>query len=322
MDLFVSTNMYSNGAPTAFHQDLDHLVSFLDRAEAIVTSGPSNVMARNNDYNRLNPFLLLEPTPIRPDHEMAIRKQDSLTKDNHPTSKTADPFCASVGPSISDLSRDMDLEPIDLRTAVLAPMVIGQLSKDRNFRPTNNHPFSVGKEQSPSQNHSDGSSPSVRLHKYQKCQWDIRFHELMAFRQEHNHLLVPHYYPPNQKLAQWVKRQRHQYKRKQMGQHSTLTDEREGQLASVGFIFDSHRAAWYTRFESLKAFFLANGHCGIPSKFEDGSLNVWIKHQRRQYLLFMNGEKSAMTEERIVALNSIGFNWNPRNFVRPQKQPI
>ncbi|KAG7340229.1 helicase domain protein [Nitzschia inconspicua] len=322
MDLFDSTYIYSNGAPaTAYHQDLDHLVSFLDRAEAIVASGQGNVTAGNSDNNRLNPFFLLEPTPIRPDHEMAIRKQNSSKNDNHPTSKLADPFCASAGPSISDLSRDMDLEPIDLRAAALAPMVIGQLSKDRYFRPTNNHLFSVGKE-SISQNESDGSSASIRLRKYHTSQWDDRFHELMAFRQEHGHLLIPHYYPPNQKLAQWVKRQRHQYKRKQMGQHSTLTDEREGQLAAVGFIFDSHRAVWYTRYESLKAFFLANGHCGIPSKFEDGSLNVWIKHQRRQYLLFMNGEKSAMTEERIVALNSIRFNWNPRNFVRPQKQLI
>jgi hypothetical protein len=157
---------------------------------------------------------------------------------------------------------------------------------------------------------------NVRFRKYQACQWKDRFQELMEFRREHGHLLVPHSYPPNQKLAQWVKRQRHQFKRKKMGHHSTLTDEREELLLDVGFIFDSHRAVWHARFETLKAFSLANGHCSIPSKCDDGSLNVWIKHQRRQYLLYKKGAKSTMTEERIQALDSIGFDWNPRNLVK------
>jgi hypothetical protein len=135
----------------------------------------------------------------------------------------------------------------------------------------------------------------------------------MEFRREHGHLLVPHSYPPNQKLAQWTKRQRHQYKRKTMGHHSTLTDEREELLLDVGFIFDSHAAVWNARFETLKAFKLANGHCTIPTKFDDGSITVWIKHQRRQYLLYKRGDKSTMTEERIGMLDSIGFDWNPRN---------
>jgi hypothetical protein len=98
-----------------------------------------------------------------------------------------------------------------------------------------------------------------------------------------------------------------------MGHHSTLTDEREELLLDVGFIFDSHAAVWNARFETLKAFKLANGHCTIPTKFDDGSITVWIKHQRRQYLLYKRGDKSTMTEERISMLDSIGFDWNPRN---------
>jgi hypothetical protein len=175
-------------------------------------------------------------------------------------------------------------------------------------------PASVSSEESSCS--SESSPAPVRFRKYQTCQWEARFQELLLFRQAHGHLLVPHSFPPNQKLAQWVKRQRHQHKRKNLGHHSTLTDDREARLLDAGFIFDSHRAVWYTRYETLKAFRLANGHCSIPSKFDDGSLNVWIKHQRRQYLLFKKGEKSTMTEERIAALDSIGFDWNPRNLVR------
>ncbi|KAG7372902.1 helicase domain protein [Nitzschia inconspicua] len=191
-------------------------------------------------------------------------------------------------------------------------MIVGQLPKDSSSMPKNGPSTSF-----PSTD--EWSSPSIRFHKYQTSQWDGRFRELVIFHKEHGHLLVPHSYLPNPKLAQWVKRQRHQNKRKHMGHRSTLTDDREEKLLAVGFIFDSHRAGWYERFETLKAFYLAHGHCGIPAKFEDGSLNVWMKHQRRQYVVFMNEKKSTMTEERIAALNSIGFNWNPRKLLRLKK---
>ncbi|KAG7340315.1 helicase domain protein [Nitzschia inconspicua] len=133
---------------------------------------------------------------------------------------------------------------------------------------------------------------------------DYRFQGLLHFQQEHGHLLVPKCYPSNPKLAQWVKRQKH---------NSILTDGHEEKLLAVGFIFDSDRAAWYERFETLKSFYLAHGHYGIPANFEYHSLNEWIQHQRCQYQLYMNGEKSSMTKERTTALNSIGFDWNPRN---------
>jgi hypothetical protein len=45
-----------------------------------------------------------------------------------------------------------------------------------------------------------------RSRKYNTAQWDERFEELLQFREEHGHLLVPHAYPLNPKLAQWVKR--------------------------------------------------------------------------------------------------------------------
>jgi hypothetical protein len=45
-----------------------------------------------------------------------------------------------------------------------------------------------------------------RPRKFQTGQWKDRFEELLAFREDHGHLCVPHSYPPNQHLAQWVKR--------------------------------------------------------------------------------------------------------------------
>ncbi|KAG7340228.1 helicase domain protein [Nitzschia inconspicua] len=317
MNLFLSVNPNSNDVPNDSRRDLVNLVSYLNRAEEIATSGPPG---GNNGFHNGDPSSSLEPTPIRPDHEMFIRKQYEQHMSRSKPKKT-EQFCVSVGSSFSDVSTSMLDDPLDFHTAVSDHMDIENFTTDHSSCSPSDDPFYIGIG-SPSRNTSDESSASVRLRKYHTSQWDDRFQELMAFRQEHGHLLVPHSYSSNQKLAQWVKRQRHQYKRKHTGHHSTLTDEREEKLRAVGFIFDSHRAVWYARYETLKSYYLANGHCGIPSKFEDGSLNVWIKHQRRQYLLFMNGEKSTMTEQRIAALNSIGFNWNPRNFVRPEKEIV
>jgi hypothetical protein len=162
------------------------------------------------------------------------------------------------------------------------------------------------------------TSPHTFRH-YQTCQWRKRFCEFLEFVQLHGHHLVPHSYPPNQKLAQWVKRQRHQHKKKAMGRHSTLSDEREQLVMDAGFVFDSHKEVWLRRFQTLQAFHAVHGHCSIPSSlYEDAAMNVWTKHQRRQYLLFkrLGPEKSMMTEERIHMLDSIGFDWNPRKKVK------
>jgi hypothetical protein len=160
---------------------------------------------------------------------------------------------------------------------------------------------------------------SQRYRLYQTCQWEERFHEFLEFGRLHGHHLVPHTYPPNQKLALWVKRQRHQYKKKTMGYHSTLSDDRERRFLEAGFVFDSHKEVWLRRFQTLQKFHSVPGHCSVSSSiYHDEALSVWMKHQRRQYVLFkqLGPEKSTMTVERIRMLDSIGFDWNPRNQVK------
>lgn len=149
---------------------------------------------------------------------------------------------------------------------------------------------------------------------YQADQWNDRFQELLDFKEATGHCLVPHDYPTNQKLAQWVKRQRYQYKLKQAGRHSTLTDVRQMELESFGFVWDSHQAAWDEKYETLKAFRMMYGHCNVPSHYsEDKALAVWIKCQRRQMKLLLKGQKTSLNECRISRLNGLAFEWNPRN---------
>jgi hypothetical protein len=110
-----------------------------------------------------------------------------------------------------------------------------------------------------------------------------------------------------------VKRQRYQYKLKADGQMSTMTDERITLLENIGFIWDSHAAAWAEKLYELKDFHRERGHCNVPSTYpENPQLATWVKCQRRQYKLLRDGKTSNMTMDRIVELENVGFVWEVR----------
>lgn len=106
-------------------------------------------------------------------------------------------------------------------------------------------------------------------------------------------------------------RQRYQHRLKTMNRHTTLTDDREQILLDVGFVWDSHRAAWQYHFQCLENIALQHGTCNLPAAAMS-SLRTWCKHQRRQYKSYRAGEESTMTLEKIRCLEEIGFDWNPR----------
>jgi Helicase associated domain len=160
------------------------------------------------------------------------------------------------------------------------------------------------------------SGPSkARPHRYQSGPWNQRLEELRTFHQQHGHMLVPHVYKNNPPLSQWVKRQRYQYRLKRMGRHSTLSDDRERILTQMGFVWESHKQSWNESFQSLQIFYMTHGHCRVTKTNADETLNTWCKHQRRQYKRFVCGQSSHMTMERIQKLESLQFDWDPRNIL-------
>lgn len=153
----------------------------------------------------------------------------------------------------------------------------------------------------------------VRFREYQAEIWSEKLEELCAFRRYHGHCHVPHHHNQNTGLAQWVKRQRYQYKLKLDNKRSTLSDERVRLLNRISFIWNSHDAVWEERLQDLIAYKRANGHCIVPSNFESNpQLAVWTKRQRRQYKKYQDGTSSSMTPERIAKLEDIGFVWDCR----------
>lgn len=153
---------------------------------------------------------------------------------------------------------------------------------------------------------------SARFKPFHEEKWSYHFNELLQFKRETGHCLVPHTFPAKPHLARWVKRQRRQYKLKLEGnKNSTMTDERIKILNDVGFVWDSHEIIWNERFNQLKAYKDKYGNCKVPSYCKEcPQLASWVKCQRRQYKLYWeDGKGSSMTDERIKLLNSIGFIW-------------
>lgn len=153
----------------------------------------------------------------------------------------------------------------------------------------------------------------VRFRSHQAESWMEKYEELLDFRLSNGHCLVPNQYPANPSLAEWVKRQRYQYKLKGMGKHSSMSDDRVVALEKLGFVWNSHDAVWEERLKELKHYKNIYGNTNVPSKYEaNPQLAIWIKRQRRQYKFLTEGKSSTMTPYRVEKLREINFSWSGR----------
>ncbi|CAJ1933027.1 unnamed protein product [Cylindrotheca closterium] len=160
---------------------------------------------------------------------------------------------------------------------------------------------------------ADKEESTARFRPYQDKQWRAQFQRLIQYKMKHGHCCVPHSYKEDPMLARWVKRQRYQYKKFKDGNpSSTITTARIQELESIGFVWHSHASAWLEKFNELKAYQQKTGHCNVPSDYpENRALSSWVKCQRRQYKLFSAGS-SSMTIDRLQALESLGFVFEPQ----------
>jgi hypothetical protein len=153
------------------------------------------------------------------------------------------------------------------------------------------------------------SSNNSNIDESKSCTWMLRYHELLDFQAEYGHVNVPYNYPENPPLAQWTKRQRHQKKLVDEGRHSNLNQRRLTLLEATGFVWDSRHAHWLDRFYELSRFHKDRGHLKISkTKKEERPLSVWLKRQRYQARLYLNGKTDGcnMTSERFSMLVAQG----------------
>jgi len=70
-----------------------------------------------------------------------------------------------------------------------------------------------------------------------RADWNDRYEQLLAFKKENGHCVVPQHYTSNRALGKWVAKQREQYRFFKENKHSFLTEERIDLLKSVGFVW-------------------------------------------------------------------------------------
>ena len=74
---------------------------------------------------------------------------------------------------------------------------------------------------------------------------------------------------------------------------------------------DVYEKGWLRRYKELIAFKHQNGHCYVPQRYEHNkALSKWISNQRKHYKLSCQGKPWKIKQERIAALEEIGFEWN------------
>jgi len=242
----------------------------------------------------------IEPTPIGPKGVVTVStvsmKETSWSKDKS--------FLTSLREVLAEQIKGSN---INTNTSLFND---GLGWSDRFIQKMRNHDYSSDGSFSSTTGSSVGSAI---FRSNQLEQWSQRYQELVEFRSEFNHCLVPLNWPRNPSLAHWVKRQRHQYRMKKEGKHSTMTPDRQQLLESLGFVWDSHAAGWEERWKELRDYRERHGHCKVPKKYpRNPQLSVWVKCQRRQFKLFCEGRDSNMTKHRIEKLLSLGFIFSPR----------
>merc|ERR1740139_1144236 len=145
--------------------------------------------------------------------------------------------------------------------------------------------------------------------------WNEMFVELKKYKDENNDCNVPQSYNLNPNLFNWTVRQKRQYMLKQRGKPSILSDGRIFKLKELDFDFERqlsnvNKSNWNCMLEMLKKFKEDHGNCNVPlSGHHQPRLSNWVRKQRRQYALQQKGEQSNLTEEKIAALDELGFIW-------------
>jgi hypothetical protein len=100
------------------------------------------------------------------------------------------------------------------------------------------------------------------------------------------------------------------YKSHRQGKKSLMTLSRIHALESLGFEREnSNGVPWEDCLSELADYSKLHGHCKVPYRdSENFKLGHWVFTQRRNYKLYLRGEKSHMTPLRIYpGIGKTGF---------------
>ena len=128
-------------------------------------------------------------------------------------------------------------------------------------------------------------------------EWEDGFAALKQFKAREGHCIVPRgHREGTYGLRTWVGSQR--------TRKNKLSNERKQRLDAIGFIWNAREARWEEGFSALEKFKAREGHCNVPAKHREGTLQLgnWVINQRVR----------TVSNEHRQRLNKIGFVWNAR----------
>ena len=168
------------------------------------------------------------------------------------------------------------------------------------------------------------------LHDYK---WNCRYQELVRYRQQFGTTRMLYafknqdqYFQELSTLSKWVDMQRTLFQKRKKGEKNGLTKARIKRLEEIDFDFTSTSGkavdfrGWNAKLQKLKEYRDKFGHTRVPARKkkepndpghdpELHSLAKWVEHQRGMYWKRARGEKNALSDERIAALEAIGMEW-------------
>jgi hypothetical protein len=126
---------------------------------------------------------------------------------------------------------------------------------------------------------------------------------------QHSFTFIPCVLGPNS-IPDVSRKRKHQAKG--VVKQSTLKRQIEQQDEEDVQRFRPYQAKlWKIKFAELMEFKQQMGHCCVPhTSGKHPSLARWVKTQRYQYKLKIEGKESTMTDERVVVLDEHGFIWD------------
>jgi hypothetical protein len=137
-------------------------------------------------------------------------------------------------------------------------------------------------------------------------EWNEQYDKLIEFERKNGHCMVPRMKNKrgDASLATWVATQRINHK------NNKIRLVRKTLLDQIGFAWkvdDDHTfkpddRLWQQQYEQLVEFKRKNGHCVVPSRYEQAKVLVhWVSHQRK------NHDNNKMRQDRKDLLDKIDF---------------
>ncbi|KAL3776829.1 hypothetical protein HJC23_011159 [Cyclotella cryptica] len=173
----------------------------------------------------------------------------------------------------------------------------------------------------------DESEQKAGVSNVYQYRWDCKFEEFKRYKAKIGiprvtakvRQMYPEYLPQLQELRKWIDNQRLFYQNSLTGKKNPLSDERIRLLVQAGFDFQTlngkpvHFKGWNEKLNELKEFKERYGHtrvkCTDTTDSKLNKLSKWVNTQRGQYWKYVKGEKSCMNDERVAALEELGFEW-------------